>query len=176
MPISMGEMDSTSPMRYRLYFVKLPPPRVAAKMPSATAVLENTPMRVSADWLLRLRTKENSREKARLNRTAAPRGIDIPAMQPMAMPVKAEWPRASEKKLIRPVTIMVERIPNRGAISSRASRAFFMKSHRSISTGSRFKREYQTLIDCLLACGRSCGTPPRKGPPGVSPCTTRCGQ
>ena len=30
------------------------------KMPSATAVEENTPMIVSADWLVRLRTKENS--------------------------------------------------------------------------------------------------------------------
>ena len=47
-PISPGVTDRMSPMRYLLYFVKLPPPKVAAKMPSATAVLEKTPISVSA--------------------------------------------------------------------------------------------------------------------------------
>ena len=44
----------------------------------------------------------------------------------MAMPVKAEWPRASEKKDIRLVTTMVESRPNRGEITSTASRALRM--------------------------------------------------
>ena len=47
-PISFGVMDRISPMRYLLYFVKLPLPRVAMKIPRATAVLENTPISVSA--------------------------------------------------------------------------------------------------------------------------------
>ena len=38
---------------------------------TATALLENTPMRVSAAWLERLRTKENSRAKSTLKITAA---------------------------------------------------------------------------------------------------------
>ena len=128
-PISPGETDKMSPMRYLLYLVKLPPPRVATKMPRATALLEKTPMRVSAAWLERLLTKENSSAKTTLNRMAAQMGAAMPQMAPMAMPVKAECPRASEKKLIRPVTIIVDIRPNRGAISSSASRAFFIKSH-----------------------------------------------
>ena len=47
-PISAGVTERMSPMRYLLYLVKLPPPRVATKMPRATALLEKTPMRVSA--------------------------------------------------------------------------------------------------------------------------------
>ena len=43
-------------MRYLLNFVKLLPFRVAIRMPSATAVEENTLMIVSAAWLVRLRT------------------------------------------------------------------------------------------------------------------------
>ena len=89
-----------------------------------------------------------------LKPTAAHRGAVSPRMEPMAMPVKAECPRASEKKLMRPVTIMVLRIPNRGAISSRASRAFFIKSHWSISHGRSSHRAYQMLMPCLLSCGR----------------------
>ena len=85
-------------MRYLLYLVKLPPPMVATKMPRATALLEKTPMTVSAAWLDRLRTQENSREKRMLKRTAAQSGAARPRMEPMAIPVKAEWPRASEKK------------------------------------------------------------------------------
>ena len=77
-------------MRYLLYLVKLPPPRVATKMPNATALLENTPMIVSAAWLDLLRTKENSRAKPTLKATAAQVGAARPQMAPMAMPVKAE--------------------------------------------------------------------------------------
>ena len=47
-PISPGVTERMSPMRYLLYLVKLPPPMVATKMPRATAVLENTPISVSA--------------------------------------------------------------------------------------------------------------------------------
>ena len=44
----------------------------------------------------------------------------------MAMPVKAEWPSASEKNDIRLVTTMVESRPNSGEITSTASRALRM--------------------------------------------------
>ena len=47
MPISLGATDRISPIRYLLYFVKLPPLKVAAKIPRATAILENTPISVS---------------------------------------------------------------------------------------------------------------------------------
>ena len=45
----------------------------------------------------------------------------------MAMPVKAEWPRASEKKDMWLCTTMVDKIPNSGEMISTASSAFFMK-------------------------------------------------
>ena len=154
-PISPGVTERMSPMRYWLYFVKLPPPKVAAKIPRATALLEKTPIMVSAAWLERLRTQEKSREKATLNNTAAQVGEARPQMAPMAMPVNAECPRASEKKLILPVTIMVERSPKRGAMHSSASRAFFIKSQWSISKGSASQKAYQRLIPCLLSCGRT---------------------
>ena len=43
-----GVTDRMSPIKYLLYFVKLDPPSVAMKIPNATAVLENTPISVSA--------------------------------------------------------------------------------------------------------------------------------
>ena len=89
-PISPGVMERMSPIKYLLYLVKLPPPKVATKIPKATAALENTPIRVSAAWLLRLRTKLNSRENTSEKITAAQMGMVIPHRQPMAIPVKAE--------------------------------------------------------------------------------------
>ena len=82
----------------------------------------------------------------------------MPQIQPMAMPVKAECPRASEKKLIRPVTIMVERMPNSGAISNIASNAFRMNSQRSSSRGMKSQNQYQMLITCHLPDEKSFGT------------------
>ena len=61
--------------------------------------------------------------------TATIVGAAMPQIQPMAMPVKAECPSASEKKLILPVTIMVEVKPNKGAIKITASNAFRIKFH-----------------------------------------------
>ena len=46
--ISPALIKSLWLMRYLLYLVKLPPPKVAMKMPRATAALEKTPMSVSA--------------------------------------------------------------------------------------------------------------------------------
>ena len=67
----------------------------------------------------------------------------------MAMPVKAEWPSASEKKDIRLVTTMVESRPNSGEITSTASRAFFIKYMDpgwAQSKGSRSTSAYQSSI------------------------------
>ena len=167
-------MDKISPMRYLLNFVKLPPSKVAMKMPKATAVLENTPIRVSAAWLLRLRTKENSSANATENNTAAQMGAPIPQILPMAIPVKAECPSASEKKLIRPVTTMVERMPKSGAISRTARSAFFIKSHCSSSSGINSQNRYQILIRLPPLCGRFCGTHPSSALPWQSPDTAQC--
>ena len=45
------------------------------------------------------------------------------------MPVRAEWPRASEKKAIWWLTAMVPRRPRRGVRSRIARKAFFMKEN-----------------------------------------------
>ena len=121
---------------------------VATKMPNATAVLENTPIKVSAAWLLLLRTKLNRRENTIEKTTATQVGAAIPIIHPMAMPVKAECPKASEKKLILPVTIIVDVSPNRGASKRIARKAFFMKSQWRISNGSISQKEYQSAIKC----------------------------
>ena len=84
-------------------------------------------MTVSLAMWVRWRTRVKSREKAMAKITAHHMGSTKPKMAPMAMPVKAEWPRASEKKDIRLVTTMVDSSPNRGEMTSTASRAFFIK-------------------------------------------------
>ena len=55
-----------------------------------------------------------------------------------------------EKKLIRPVTIMVDMRPNSGAMKSTASKAFFIKFQWSISTGSASHSAYQNCITEFL--------------------------
>ena len=80
--------------------------------------------------LVRRRTKVKSRAKTTA-KTAANhrgsawerRGTAVPARVPTAIPVKAEWPRASEKKDILLSTTMVESRPKRGEITSTASKA-----------------------------------------------------
>ena len=49
-----------------------------------------------------------------------------PSITPMAMPVSALWPRASEKKAILLSTAIVPSRPKSGVMSSIASSAFFM--------------------------------------------------
>ena len=89
-PISPGVTERMSPIRYLLNFVKLLPPSVAIKIPSATAVEENTPMIVSADCRERLRTNENSSANKTASPTAQPIGCTAPQRTPTAMPVKPE--------------------------------------------------------------------------------------
>ena len=87
----------------------------------------------------------------------------------MAMPVKAECPRASEKKAMRLSTTMVDSRPKRGVTTSTASRAFFMKSMVSgaaHSKGSQETSQYQKVIappplSPLNPGGTPSGTPGR---------------
>ena len=55
-PIFPGSTLRMSPMRRALNLVKLPPPKVARKMPRATAVEEKTPITVSLARLVFRRT------------------------------------------------------------------------------------------------------------------------
>ena len=52
--------------------------------------------------------------------------LSMPSTTPMAMPVSALCPSASEKKAILLSTAIVPSMPKSGVISSIASRAFFM--------------------------------------------------
>ena len=56
-------------------------------------------------------------------------GLLMPSRAPIAMPVRAEWPRASEKKASLWSTTMVPIIPNNGVIRRIARKAFFIKSY-----------------------------------------------
>ena len=149
---------------------------VDRKIPSATAVEENTPMTVSLARADRRRTRLNSRAKTTAKITAARVGRSKPQMAPMAMPVKAEWPRASEKKDIRLWTTIVDRIPNRGVMTSTASRACFIKyicPGWAQSKGRTDRREYQSSIIALplspSADGRCHRIPERTAPRPADP-------
>ena len=146
--------------------VKLWLPRVLMKMPRATAAEEKTLMAVSLAMLVCWRTRVNSRAITRENTTAAPTGWVKPHRAPMAMPVKAECPRASEKKAMRLSTTMVESRPKRGVTTRTANRACFMKnmlSGAAHSKGRKDTSQYQTLT------GRRLLPPPNPGgtPPGT---------
>ena len=60
----------------------------------------------------------------------------MPANAPIAMPVKAAWPKESEKNAMRFDTTMVLNTPNNGVIRSTARKAFFIKLYSSHSKGS----------------------------------------
>ena len=57
-----------------------------------------------------------------------PMGNAMPQMEPMAMPVKAECPSASEKKLMLPVTTWQLSSPSSGQSTRMPRRAFFINS------------------------------------------------
>ena len=91
--------------------------------------------------------------------TADQEGSDKPHKAPMAIPVKAEWPSASEKKDIRLWTTIVDSRPNRGVMTSTASRAFFIKNIRpgsAQSKGSRSTSMYQSSITRRLLSRAPC--------------------
>ena len=144
-----GVTDKISPTKKVLNLVKLLPPMVDRKIPSATAVEEKTPIMVSLARLVRSLTQVKSKAKQMASATAHQLGSAKPANVPAAMPVKAEWPRASEKKDIFFSTTMVERRPKRGEMTRIASSAFFIKSilpGSAHSKGSRSTITYHKFI------------------------------
>ena len=143
-----GSTLRMSPMRRLLNLVKLFPPSVARKMPRATAVDEKTPMTVSLAMRVLLCTQVKSRANTTASATAHQVASTRPHRVPMATPVKAECPRASEKKAMRFSTTMVDSSPKRGEMTRMASRAFFMKYILPGSAhwkGSRSMRAYQSV-------------------------------
>ena len=175
--ISLGATLRMSPMSRVLNLVKLCPPRVLRKMPSATAAEEKTLMAVSLAMRVFCRTRVNSRAMTTAKITAAQVGWLRPHRAPMAMPVKAECPRASEKKAIRLSTTIVDRRPNRGVMTSTASRAFFMKSMvpgAAHSKGRKDTSQYQKLMGPSLlpppgSGGTQIETPGSPGPLSARP-------
>ena len=160
-PILAGSTERISPMSRALNLVKERPPRVEIKIPRATAVEENTPITVSLARAERRRTQLKSRANTTAKSTAAQVGSLKPQMAPIAIPVKAEWPRASEKKDMRLCTTIVERIPKSGEMTSTASRAFFIKYIPPLwaqSKGSSSTREYQSSINSPLPSPPAGGT------------------
>ena len=120
-------------------------------------------------WRTRVKSRAMTTEKT----TAAPTGWVRPHSAPMAMPVKAEWPKASEKKAMRLSTTMVDSRPNRGVTTNTASRAFFIKSMVSgaaHSKGSQETSQYQKFTGRPLLPPLSSGERPTEnlataGPP-----------
>ena len=77
---------------------------------------------------------------------------DMPKIVPTAIPVKAEWPKASEKKAILLLITIVPRIPNKGVIMIIASSAFFIKLYSTHENGRSFSIiSYRVFIElpCL---------------------------
>ena len=121
---------------------------------------------MSLAMAVRRRTTLKRTANTTANITAAQVGSAKPHRAPMAIPVKAEWPRASEKKDMRLWTTMVERMPNRGEMTSTASRAFFIKYMEPLSAhskGSRSTMEFHLTSPLSpSADGRSRKTPGRR--------------
>lgn len=62
-------------------------------------------------------------------------GFFAPSITPMAIPVNALCPRASEKNAILLFTAIVPSIPNNGVTSRTAIKAFFIKSNSTKEKG-----------------------------------------
>lgn len=124
-PISPALMLNMSPTRRFEYFENSPPwDRIIR--PKAMLKEENTEITVSVDtvFLLFILFSNNANRTAKISMD---RFISAnPNIDPSAIPVKAECPRASEKNAIRLLTIIVPRIPNRGVMINMARRAFFI--------------------------------------------------
>ncbi|OPZ84270.1 MAG: hypothetical protein BWY74_04247 [Firmicutes bacterium ADurb.Bin419] len=103
------------------------PPTDKSTKPPDIAIEENTPIVVSVDVLLLFFTIVISIENTMEKQTAESTGFKMPNMLPIATPVNAPWPNASEKKAILLLTIIVPSIPKIGEIIRMASNAFFMK-------------------------------------------------
>lgn len=123
---STGRILNKSPIKYVAYLLK-PPLEDKMTIPRATAEDENTPMMVSVEAVFALLTlimaSVISKEKAIM----VPIGLLMPKSTPMAIPVSAEWPRASEKNDILLLTVIVPNMPSKGLTSKIPINAFFIK-------------------------------------------------
>ena len=126
-PISDGVILRRSPIKNDEYLAK-PPSLDKITVPMAIEADENTPIMVSVEELLFLLTSEIIMARAIENNIIAHKGFPIPNMTPMAIPVKVEWPMASEKKASLLLTTMVLNSPKVGATNIMANKAFFMKA------------------------------------------------
>lgn len=124
--ISEGVILKRSPTK-KLEYLANPPPLERITVPIATEADENTPIIVSVEDVLFLLTMEIIMARAMENRIIAHRGLPIPNMTPIAIPVKVEWPIASEKKAILLLTTIVLKSPKVGATNKMARKAFFIK-------------------------------------------------
>jgi hypothetical protein len=93
-------------------------------------------MMVSVDVVVEALTMDIPRASRIEKASMAHNGSDMPRMTPMAIPVSAECPRASEKKAILLLTTIVPKIPNMGVMSRIAKRAFCIKPWAAHSNGS----------------------------------------
>ena len=97
--------------------------------PTAVPSEENTEITVSVDKVFLRLIQFNKKANAIANTIIEILVSDTPRITPIAIPVKAECPSASEKNAILLFTIIVPKIPNNGVIMSMASNAFFIKSY-----------------------------------------------
>jgi hypothetical protein len=125
-PISFGVILNTSPTNKEEYFEKLPPLDNITR-PIAVLVEENTEIIVSVDAVLFLLIKLSNNANTTANAMVEMFVSPIPRITPIAIPVKTEWPNASEKNASLLFTIIVPNIPNNGVITKTANNAFFIK-------------------------------------------------
>ncbi len=134
--ISFGVMERISPIKYPEYFAK-PPYAERITTPSAIPIEENTPIIVSDEEIFDSIMLEIPSE----NNTAKPKReiaiLSTPSITPIAIPVNAQWPIASEKNDILLFTIIVPTSPNKGAIRIIAKKAFFIKVNSTQEKGNK---------------------------------------
>ena len=96
---SPGVTARISPISREEYFANLPP-RARISRPAATEVEEKTEMTVSAEAEPDCLITQMRIAQIMPKTSMATRSFRRPRMIPRPMPVRAEWPRASEKKAI----------------------------------------------------------------------------
>ena len=128
-------MLSKSPTKYDENLFKLLEKLISTK-PKAIAVDEKTPIIVSVDEVPLFFMIVIDTAKQIENNVAPHIGSIPPKRIPIAIPVKAPWPRESAKKDILLLTTIVLKIPKRGVTIKIAKKAFFIKSKESHWNGS----------------------------------------
>jgi hypothetical protein len=149
--ISFKPILKISPTSNPVYFEKLPP---LDKMTRPMDILreEKTEMTVSVEtvFLRFILFKSNANTTA--NTSIAMFVSAIPNNVPIATPVMAECPKASEKNAILLFTIIVPRIPNKGVTIRIARRAFFIKLYCTQENGRTVSIiSYSVCIFLLLS-------------------------